>query len=146
MLKSAVAKFDAERKAAAMQSEQFVRSQRILDESSPLVWKAFRVGLKAGCARYPNHFTFEIRPDCEAVVRAVNSAVLEVTYLREARMIIFQYGESEGGFSICLDGEGKTAIYEGERRFITPEAAAEALLEAILNVRIAGKERSVLKG
>ncbi len=133
MLERLIATIDAEAQARSVSDEKFVRQQRILDELAPRTWRSLRAALKAEAEKYPKHFTFEIQPDIQVVVRGASRKVLEAEYLSESKSVIFRCGEVEGERLIRLDSQSRAVILDDEERpYPSVEFVAERLLALIV--------------
>jgi hypothetical protein len=133
MLEKLIATIDAEARARRIIDEKFVREQRILDEVAPRTWRSLRAALKAETEKYPKHFTFEIQPEIQVVIRGSSSKVLEAEYLSESKSVIFRCGEVEGERLIRLDSQARAVILDDEEKpYPSVEFVAERLLALIL--------------
>lgn len=133
MLERLIATIDAEAQARSIRDEKFVREQRILDEAAPRIWQSLRATLKAEAEKYPKHFTFEVQPDTEVVIRGASRKVLEAEYLSESKSVIFRCGQVEGERLIRLDSQSRAVICDDEAKpYPSVGFVAERLLALIL--------------
>ena len=131
MLNRTVAQFEANEKQKQDNAASRLEERRILSELGPLIWKRFRLALNAECNKYPKHFTFEVQPDTEAVVRGPKMKKLSVQYLPAANVISYELKGSSGTLPIRLNDDDEAMIRDGNV-FKTPEEIAENLLESLV--------------
>jgi hypothetical protein len=136
MLERLIAAIDAEDQKQQIGAERFVREQRILDELAPRMWQSFWAALKAESEKYPNHFTFDVRPNTEAVIRGKGrrSKVLEVRFLTESKTVCVRCGDLEEEYTVQLDAQGKAVVCDvNGQSYSSRKLLAEQLLALILN-------------
>lgn len=131
MLDRAIAQFEAEEKQKQIDTASRSEERRILSELGPLVWKTFRAALEAGCGKYPKHFTFEVQPDTDAVMRGPKGKKLIVQYLPASNVIAYESKGAAKTLPIRLNEYDEAMIRDGNG-FKTPEDVAEYLLESLL--------------
>jgi hypothetical protein len=131
MLNRTVAQFEANEKQKQDNAASRLEERRILSELGPLIWKRFRVALNAECQKYPKHFTFEVQPDTDAIVRGPKGKKLLVQYLSAANVISYESKGASGTLPIRLDDEDEAMIRDGNV-LKSPEESAEELLEMLL--------------
>jgi hypothetical protein len=131
MLNRAIAQFEAIEKQKQTDNASRLEERRILSELGPLTWKRFRAALDAECNKYPKHFTFEVQPDTEAVIRGPKGKNIFVQYLSAANVISYESKGMSGTLPIRLNDDDEAMIRDGNR-FKSPEESAEYLLESLL--------------
>jgi len=131
MLNRTVAQFEANEKQKQDNAASRLEERRILSELGPLTWKRFRAALESGCMKYPKHFTFEVQPETDAVIRGPKGKKLCVQYLPAANVISYESKGAPGTLPIRLNDEDEAMIRDGNV-FKSPEESAEELLETLL--------------
>lgn len=131
MLNRAIAQFEATEKQKQTDTASRLQERRILSELGPLIWKRFRAALNAECLKYPKHFTFEVQPDTDAIVRGPKGKKLLVQYLSAANVISYEFKGTSRTLPIRLNDEDEAMIRDGNV-FKSPEESAEDLLESLL--------------
>lgn len=131
MLERLIAAIEVEAQAQTVKDERFVREQRILDEAAPRIWKSLRDALKVEAGKYPKHFTFEVQPDTEVIIRGAK--VLEAEFLTESKAVVFRCGEVEGECVMRLDAQNRAVICDSEAKpYPSVGFVAEWMLSLIL--------------
>ena len=131
MLNRAITQFEATEKQKQTDNASRLEERRILSELGPLTWKRFRAALEAQCNQYPKHFTFEVQPDTDAVVRGPKGKKLSVQYLPASKVIAYESKGTAKTLQIRLNDDDEAMIRDGNG-FKSPEDAAEDLLESLL--------------
>jgi hypothetical protein len=133
MLERLIAEAEAEKQAEKIRDERAVRKQRALDEQVPRILNTLRAALKAKAEKYPGHFTFDIRPEPEAVIRGKTGRALEVEFLAESKVVAYRCGEIEGFCTFGLNEQNLAVICDGEGYpYESVDYVAEKLLALIL--------------
>jgi len=136
MLGRLIATIEAQDQKREIGAERFVREQRILDELAPRTWQSLRTALKAESDKYPSHFTFEVRPNTEAVIRGKGRKpkVLEIGFLSESKTVWVRCGDLDDEYSIRLDDQAKAVVCDADGQvYSSVKLLAERLLALVLN-------------
>jgi len=130
MLDRAIAKFESEEEQERENIAWRLEEQHMLEELAFPIWETCRSAMEVECKKRPNHLTFEVQPNTDAVVRGAKSRkVLSVTYRPASKSIGFKCGGSGGHYSIRIEDDRQARFWNPNRdQFLSPEDVAEELL------------------